>query len=427
MRAVAREWCATVTSALWLVPHFSATLSLNFIPSFHSSWHTMAFKIGFGAANNKNKKPLASSKPLLNDDEDEDAQPKSSNVEEVGGIPISQLDSTPSEELPDRPSLKAKPKPGLPLSQYGDLSAQRAHAQTQQKALEVDAAIYDYDAAFDAIHTSDNARKLQRKKEAEERKSRYMDNFLSAAETRKQDLARAKDKQLQREREAEGDAYADKEKFVTEAYKKQQEEIRQAEEVEKTRQREEEEKRRKMVMQGFYQGVMDEREKRYQEAVKAAEDAAKNGAATGGGDAEKEKSDAQIAEELRKQGKDVLLNEEGQIVDKRETLSAGLNIIAKPKAASTAPRAESKISAQHAAWQSRGIGNQKDRRDRQTRMIEEQLAQAAKRAADDEAEEQRKLEHASKSRKTEGEIGSAKERYLARKKAAEEAKKAGKT
>ena len=79
------------------------------------------------------------------------------------------------------------------------------------------------------------------------------------------------------------------------------------------------------------------------------------------------------------------------------------------------------------AWQSKGVGNQKDRRDRQTKMIEEQLASAAKRAADQEAEDLRKLEHTSKSRKTEGEIGSAKERYLARKKAAEEAKKNGNT
>ena len=389
----------------------------------------MTFKIGFGAANTKIKKPLSGAKPLFNDDEDDDAQPKKDDtIEEVGGISISQLDDSKSS-LPNRPSLKAKPKPGLPPSQYGDLSANRAHAQTTAKALDVDEAIFDYDAAFDAIHAADHERKLQRKKEAEERKSRYMDNFLTAAEVRKQDLARAKDKQLQREREAEGDEYADKEKFVTEAYKKQQEEVRKAEEIEKERQKVEEEKRKKMGMQGFYKGVMDEQEKRYQESVRAAEEAVKNGkpARAEGEVGEKEKTDAQIAEELKKQGKDILLNEEGQIVDKRETLSAGLNIIAKPKpASSSVPRAESKI-ATSMAWQGKGIGNQKERRDRQTRMIEEQLAQAAKRAADEEAEEARKLEHASKSRKTEGEIGSAKERYLARKKAAEEAKKKGAT
>ncbi|KAK4962340.1 hypothetical protein LTR28_004522, partial [Elasticomyces elasticus] len=57
-------------------------------------------------------------------------------------------------------------------------------------------------------------------------------------------------------------------------------------------------------------------------------------------------------------------------------------------------------------------------RERQTRMMEEQLAEAQKRAAEDEAEELAKRERAAKSRKTETEIGSAKERYLARKAAA---------
>ena len=40
---------------------------------------------------------------------------------------------------------------------------------------------------------------------------------------------------IQREREAEGDEFADKESFVTQAYKDQMEEIRKAEEEEKKR------------------------------------------------------------------------------------------------------------------------------------------------------------------------------------------------
>lgn len=40
---------------------------------------------------------------------------------------------------------------------------------------------------------------------------------------------------MQREREAEGDLYKDKESFVTQAYKNQMEEVRKAEEDEKKR------------------------------------------------------------------------------------------------------------------------------------------------------------------------------------------------
>lgn len=49
------------------------------------------------------------------------------------------------------------------------------------------------------------------------------------------DHLRAEEKMMQREREMEGDEFADKEKFVTQAYKDQMEEVRRAEEEEKKR------------------------------------------------------------------------------------------------------------------------------------------------------------------------------------------------
>jgi len=58
---------------------------------------------------------------------------------------------------------------------------------------------------------------------------------METAELRKQDRLRAEDKMIQREREREGDEFADKEAFVTEAYKLQQAELRVAEEEEKKR------------------------------------------------------------------------------------------------------------------------------------------------------------------------------------------------
>ena len=70
-------------------------------------------------------------------------------------------------------------------------------------------------------------------------------------------------------------------------------------------------------------------------------------------------------------------------------------------------------------------GGKQAMRERQSRMMEAQLEQATKRALEEEEEERQKIERASKSRKTEGDIMSAKERYLARKREAEEAKKRG--
>jgi coiled-coil domain-containing protein 55 len=62
-----------------------------------------------------------------------------------------------------------------------------------------------------------------------------MKNLLDTAATRRLDHLRAEEKMMQREREAEGDEFADKEKFVTQAYKDQMAEVRRAEAEEKAR------------------------------------------------------------------------------------------------------------------------------------------------------------------------------------------------
>jgi len=49
------------------------------------------------------------------------------------------------------------------------------------------------------------------------------------------DHLRAEEKMIQREREAEGDEFRDKEAFVTQAYKDQMAEVRRAEEEERAR------------------------------------------------------------------------------------------------------------------------------------------------------------------------------------------------
>ena len=61
---------------------------------------------------------------------------------------------------------------------------------------------------------------------------KYISGLLATAATRKLDHLRAEEKMMQREREAEGDEFADKEEFVTQAYKDQMAEVRRAEEEE---------------------------------------------------------------------------------------------------------------------------------------------------------------------------------------------------
>jgi coiled-coil domain-containing protein 55 len=66
-------------------------------------------------------------------------------------------------------------------------------------------------------------------------KARYIDNLVNASVKRKIELERAEERKVQREREAEGSLFDDKEAFVTEAYKEKQKELKRLEEEEKKR------------------------------------------------------------------------------------------------------------------------------------------------------------------------------------------------
>jgi coiled-coil domain-containing protein 55 len=404
----------------------------------------MSFKFGLNVKNklatgpakpglaNKAKKK----KPLLGGDDDDDnikgkaKAVAAENVQEIGGLefeeslpsasePIVQAQPKPKKgQPPAPPARKAKPKEDDPTHVANSASAKESERRAQE-AVELDASIYDYDAAYDALHAGDRARAAAEREAAGEMKPKYMEHLFESAEQRKKDLLRARDKLLQREREAEGDEFADKEKFVTGAYKAQQEEARQAEEEEKKRVEEEEEKKRKFGMVDFHKKMLMEKERRHQEAMDAAAQAAKAGFATAPAPEDaRQKSEAEVLDDLRKQGKSVLLNEDGQVADRSHLLSAGLNIIAKPKPPPT-DTSTTKQSTAQPAWQPRS--GRQAQRERHTQMVVEQIEQANKRKADEEAEEQAKLMHAAKSQKTVTEISSAKERYLQRKREKEEA------
>jgi hypothetical protein len=403
----------------------------------------MSFKFGLNLKNKgvsgSGKPAPGKRKPLLDEDE-EDAKGKANgedgteviaefkfhetaNVESRPSKPVSS--SQPKGKPPGPPTRPLQAKKDDPTAMVNAASLLEAEKRAQE-AVALDASIYDYDAAYDALHARKAAKKAAEEEEAAQGRPRYMETLLESAEVRKKDRLRARDKLLQREREAEGDEFADKAKFVTAAYKAQQEEARLAEAEEKKKQEIEEEKRRKEGMAGFHRQVLLEDEKRHREAQKAMEEAAemaKKGIKPVVVEEPKERSDVEIAQELAAQGKKIIINDEGQVADKRQLLSAGLNVVAKPKTAAAGATAAKRTASGQTGYNSRNTGKGASR-ERQTALIVEQLEQAAKRKADEEAEEQRRLEHASKSRKTEGEISSARERYLQRKREAAAAKAA---
>lgn len=345
---------------------------------------------------------------------------------------FTKLSKKPAKKLTSAKPLSAPParKPtstvNAELSSYSSISTKMSNSAATA-AEEVDPTIFDYDGAWEASKAVEQQKKRLDEIEAAERKPKYMAALLQSAEVRKRDALRAKEKQLQREREEEGDEFKDKEAFVTEGYKRQMEEMRRLEEEEGKK--EEEEKRRGGGMAGFHRNMLNRMERKHEEVVKAAE---------GGVDMPKVEVEEEEAErleerrrrELEEKGMRVEVNEEGQVVDKTTLLEGGLNMIPttaskKIPVAIADPR---KDRPQGSGMWTGGKSQREiaeERRARQTRMLEEQIAAGQKREREEEEEKRKELERQVKSRKTEAEVGSAKERYLARKRAAEEAKRRG--
>ena len=167
-------------------------------------------------------------------------------------------------------SITSKTANATKDKKYSNLSALRSAKKYTEDANSVDASIYDYDNAYDTFHAPKEA-----KASKDASGPKYMSSLIQSAEVRKRDQLRAQERLLQREREAEGDEFADKEKFVTGAYKAQQDEVRRMEEAEAQREAEEEERKRKGGgMSGFYKDLLKKDEERSLQIAKAVQEAA---------------------------------------------------------------------------------------------------------------------------------------------------------
>ncbi|KAJ5170808.1 uncharacterized protein N7500_003591 [Penicillium coprophilum] len=362
-------------------------------------------KIQFGSGPKPTAKPL-SKNSLFADDEDEDEEREK---EQQGAMNLGLNQAKPK-------------KPTAPAQKYTNLASMHSSNMHAKAAEELDPLIYSYDEVYDSLHAKPAKSSVETKSDT----PKYMQNLLQTAEIRKRDQLRAKDRQLAREREAEGEEFADKEKFVTSAYKAQQVELRKAEEEEARREKEEEERRKKSGgagMIGFYRDVLSRGEARHEEVIKAAEETArrlKAGEIFEDTEDKEDQTDAQKAQDLNSHGARVVVNDEGQVVDKRQLLSAGLNVAPKPKSQPPVPK--SGASRPTAGRPGAGYhGARGAQRARQTDMVASQYEERARQEEEAEAAKQKEIAEKSRSRKTEADVSSAKERYLARKREREEA------
>lgn len=102
---------------------------------------------------------------------------------------------------------------------------------TMKRALKQDPTVYQYDEVYDDIERSKVEEKINKK--TVEKKAKYIENLLKAADRRKREQEHRVERMVQKEREAEGAMFADKESFVTSAYRAKLEEFKKMEEEEK--------------------------------------------------------------------------------------------------------------------------------------------------------------------------------------------------
>lgn len=125
-----------------------------------------------------------------------------------------------SDDDSDGQSTKKK----IPLGE--SLTQKRTARIMQESALKEDPTIFQYDEVYDEM--SANRDEAKKAKSTDNRQAKYIDRLLVTAEKRKIEYETRIERKVQKEREAEGEKYKDKEVFVTAAYREKLESMKKA-------------------------------------------------------------------------------------------------------------------------------------------------------------------------------------------------------
>lgn len=211
-------------------------------------------------------------------------------------------------------------------------------------------------------------------------------------------------------------------------FKKQKEELERIEREEKERERLAEKSR---GMDQFYKQVLERKEAEHQAMMMAIEEKKKNrkNNPTAADSTEDTNIDAKLVQQAQKEGKNVMVNDNNEIVDKRQLLGAGLNV--KPKfgtlgsLAASDDRIKERIN-EYEEYKRKKVeeyeakrrqGRNSDERERMSKEMERQLMETKRREKEEEEKRQKEFEQkVAAKRTTEDAAMSARDRYLARKK-----------
>ncbi|KAJ3325685.1 hypothetical protein HDV06_003455 [Boothiomyces sp. JEL0866] len=197
--------------------------------------------------------------------------------------------------------------------------------ELQEKAIEEDSNVFEYDSVYDDLKRIQNHKKLLKDGVDEEgrKKARYMEKLIKTSQQRKQYLQQSKEKKLKEERDREIELYGEKEEFVTETYKKNLEEMRILQEKEKQEELLEFDPSKRDVV-GFYKNMLSKIDDKVTLDTKNTQEIL-----------QKIKQEEELIEREKKlqqqkiEQEAILVNENQEVVDKRQLLTGGLNLTAK--------------------------------------------------------------------------------------------------
>lgn len=139
-------------------------------------------------------------------------------------------------------------------------STQKRQARIiQEDALKEDPTIFQYDEVYDDMTTT--REEAKKAKSNEVRESKYISRLLVTAEKRKLEHETRLERKIQKEREAEGDKFKDKEVFVTASYRAKLEAMKKAEEEAKREEYLESigDVRKQKDLSGFYRHMYEQK------------------------------------------------------------------------------------------------------------------------------------------------------------------------
>lgn len=209
------------------------------------AWNTHQYGYMGGASQGSEKVVFGGRRDIMSGDKTEEAKKININFGSGGSGGGSNDTTTPSSGIASKkgpPPIPSKPKHLKGFDQgeneeddEDEVEDMKMHMlkskqQTVQAEQEYDASIYAYDDVYDEIH--DTQKEDPQKNKTQLTQSKHLDGLLEAKRKREEDRLAATEVKLKRQRANEGDLYDDKEKFVTPAYKRQQEALKKEREKE---------------------------------------------------------------------------------------------------------------------------------------------------------------------------------------------------